>query len=142
MCVTRPRLVTDHDVPYYTLQGLRSERYVGERRADTSQATTNFGLINRTYDTDADYDPQYEKTQWQRFEHKVFRLNRESGRNVQYKVLYMGRHGEGYHNVAEAFYGTPAWNVSLACRNSDGLETQGREILLMISKVLLVRIRW
>jgi broad specificity phosphatase PhoE len=30
---------------------------------------------------------------------------------VQYKVLFMGRHGEGYHNVAEAYYGTPAWNV-------------------------------
>lgn len=22
----------------------------------------------------------------------------------------MGRHGEGYHNVAESFYGTPAWD--------------------------------
>jgi hypothetical protein len=33
---------------------------------------------------------------------------------VQYKVLYMGRHGEGYHNVAEAFYGTPAWDVRLS----------------------------
>jgi hypothetical protein len=34
-------------------------------------------------------------------------------RNVQYKVLFMGRHGEGWHNAAESFYGTPAWNVSL-----------------------------
>lgn len=25
----------------------------------------------------------------------------------------MGRHGEGWHNAAESFYGTPAWNVSL-----------------------------
>lgn len=24
----------------------------------------------------------------------------------------MGRHGEGWHNAAETFYGTPAWNVS------------------------------
>lgn len=24
----------------------------------------------------------------------------------------VGRHGEGYHNVAESYYGTPAWNVS------------------------------
>lgn len=24
----------------------------------------------------------------------------------------MGRHGEGYHNAAETYYGTPAWNVS------------------------------
>jgi hypothetical protein len=71
----------------------------------------NLGLINRTYDADMEYDPKHEKTQWQRFEHQVFRLNRDSGRNVQYKVLYMGRHGEGYHNVAEAFYGTPAWDV-------------------------------
>ena len=31
---------------------------------------------------------------------------------MQYKVLYLGRHGEGYHNVAESYYGTPAWNVS------------------------------
>lgn len=51
------------------------------------------------------------ETQWQRFAHEVRRLNRESGRGVQYKVLYLGRHGEGYHNVAEAYYGTPAWDV-------------------------------
>ena len=47
----------------------------------------------------------------QKFEHYVWRLNRGSGRNVQYKVLYLGRHGEGYHNVAESYYGTPLWNV-------------------------------
>lgn len=73
----------------------------------------DFGLINRAYDTDDEYDPNYRKTQWQRFQHQVFRLNQQSGRNVQYKVLYMGRHGEGLHNVAESFYGTPAWDVSL-----------------------------
>jgi len=78
------------------------------------QTATNFGLINQTYNTDSEYDPEHKKTQWQRFEHKVFRLNRQSGRNVQYKVLYMGRHGEGYHNAAESFYGTPAWNVRKA----------------------------
>ena len=25
----------------------------------------------------------------------------------------MGRHGEGYHNAAETYYGTPAWNVRI-----------------------------
>ncbi|KAI9780676.1 MAG: hypothetical protein M1839_006617 [Geoglossum umbratile] len=73
--------------------------------------TTNFGLINRTYDTDRDYDPEHEKTQWQRFQHQVFELNRGSGRRVQYKVLYLGRHGEGYHNVAESHYGTHDWDL-------------------------------
>jgi len=24
----------------------------------------------------------------------------------------MGRHGEGWHNAAETYYGTTAWNVS------------------------------
>ena len=74
--------------------------------------STDFGLINRTYDTDGPDGSQH-KTQWQRFGDYVSTLNRESGRHVQYKVLYMGRHGEGVHNVAEAYYGTPAWNVSL-----------------------------
>ncbi|KAH0566506.1 hypothetical protein GP486_000087 [Trichoglossum hirsutum] len=72
---------------------------------------TNFGLINRTYDTDHEYDPEHKKTQWQRFQHRVFRYNHESGKNVQYKVLFLGRHGEGYHNVAEAFYGTHDWDL-------------------------------
>jgi len=79
-------------------------------KADISKSTVNFGLINRTYETDNEVPADW--TQWQKFEHYVWRLNRGSGRFVQYKVLYMGRHGEGYHNVAETYYGTPAWNVS------------------------------
>ncbi|KAI9849943.1 MAG: hypothetical protein M1837_000157 [Sclerophora amabilis] len=73
-------------------------------------AARNFGLITRPYDTDAEYDPDHNKTQWQRFEHQVFHLNRECEKNVEYKVLYMGRHGEGVHNVAEVYYGTQAWD--------------------------------
>jgi len=38
-------------------------------------------------------------------------MNRESGDDVAYKVLFLGRHGQGYHNVAEEFYGTEAWDV-------------------------------
>lgn len=30
---------------------------------------------------------------------------------MEYKVLFLGRHGEGWHNAAESYYGTPAWNV-------------------------------
>lgn len=25
----------------------------------------------------------------------------------------MGRHGNGWHNAAETYYGTPAWNVRI-----------------------------
>ncbi|KAI0534120.1 phosphoglycerate mutase-like protein [Xylaria digitata] len=72
--------------------------------------TVNYGLINRSYPTDNEFDRHGKKTQWQRFEHYVNTLNRNADKNTQYKVLFMARHGEGYHNAAESYYGTPAWN--------------------------------
>jgi hypothetical protein len=78
----------------------------------SSQVSSDFGLIDRTYDTDADFDPEGRKTQWERFENVVRTLNDKADHHTQYKVLYMGRHGQGYHNVAESYYGTEAWDVS------------------------------
>lgn len=72
--------------------------------------TTNFGLINRTYPADSTLHSHHNLTQWQRFTHQVTQLNREAPRGTEYKLLYMGRHGDGYHNDAQAYYGTPAWN--------------------------------
>ncbi|KAF8862429.1 phosphoglycerate mutase family protein [Acephala macrosclerotiorum] len=88
-------------------------------------ATTNFGLISRVYDTDTKFDLE-EKSQWQRFDNHVSQLNKKSDSNIEYKVLYssspvfkistlidklvVGRHGQGYHNAAESFYGTEAWD--------------------------------
>ena len=82
------------------------------RTANPLQTKENFGLISRQYDTDARSDPWNRHSQWQRFESKVNSLNAHSDRHTQYKVIWFGRHGEGFHNVAESYYGTPAWNVS------------------------------
>lgn len=49
-------------------------------------------------------------TQWQRFNNYLFYLNSQAPANVAYKLLFIGRHGEGYHNAAQTYYGTPAWN--------------------------------
>lgn len=38
-------------------------------------------------------------------------MNDASQQNAKYKVLFLGRHGEGIHNVAEKRYGTRAWDV-------------------------------
>lgn len=78
------------------------------------QATTNFGLIDRKYPTDQHFDPAGQKSQWERLEKWLSYLNSDCHKDesVQYKILFMGRHGEGWHNAAERFYGTPAWNVS------------------------------
>jgi broad specificity phosphatase PhoE len=85
------------------------------------QTATNFGLINRTYPTDNECDRSF--TQWQKLEFYVNSLNLRSGKDVDYKVLFLGRHGEGYHNVAETYYGTPAWNCYWSIRDGNGTVT-------------------
>jgi hypothetical protein len=79
---------------------------------DTTLKNKDFGLINRKYDTDG--AEEQSTTPWQRFERYVRQLNKESGKDVQYKVIYLGRHGQGWHNVAEEKYGSEAWDVSTA----------------------------
>lgn len=49
--------------------------------------------------------------QWQKFAKHIQSMNDASQENVKYKVLFLGRHGEGVHNVAERRYGTKAWDV-------------------------------
>ncbi|KFX89934.1 hypothetical protein V490_06751 [Pseudogymnoascus sp. VKM F-3557] len=92
-------------VPGYFVQDIDSTPTDG-----FDYTATNFGLIDQQYDSDASFDPTGTKTQWERFENEVGRLNAHSEINERYAVLYLGRHGEGYHNVAESSYGTPAWN--------------------------------
>lgn len=96
-------------INYTTETGYFLQDEVSTNATSFNFMTTNFGLINRTYPSDTSVH-QHNSTQWQRFKHQVAQLNRQAPRGVQYKVLYMGRHGDGYHNDAQAFYGTPAWN--------------------------------
>jgi hypothetical protein len=71
-----------------------------------------FGLLPRQYPTDSDEIP--DTRDWIRFKHHVESLNRSSSKsNVSYKVLFLTRHGFGYHNKKEKEVGTPEWDVSL-----------------------------
>ncbi|KOS42731.1 hypothetical protein ACN38_g6358 [Penicillium nordicum] len=70
----------------------------------------NFGLIGRTYPADKENKKHESLTQWERFHNQVTELNDQSPPHIEYKVLFLGRHGEGWHNAAETYYGTPAWN--------------------------------
>ncbi|KAB8233055.1 histidine phosphatase superfamily [Aspergillus alliaceus] len=79
--------------------------------------TSNFGLIPRNYDTEL--DPEGHKTQWERFEHHLNRLNRDSSPDTQFKLLFLGRHGEGVHNVAERKYGTELWDCYWSLQDGD-----------------------
>ncbi|KAH8681962.1 histidine phosphatase superfamily [Xylariales sp. PMI_506] len=85
--------------------------------------TVNYGLINQSYPTDAEYDPTGSKTQWERFAYYVDILNAEADKDTQYKVLYIARHAEGAHNAAQTYYGTPAWNCYWAEQDGNGTAT-------------------
>lgn len=50
---------------------------------------------------------------WESFTAWVENLNEQSPDSIEYKVLYITRHGLGYHNAFEAQVGREAWNVSL-----------------------------
>ncbi|KAK6062931.1 CCR4-Not complex component [Seiridium cupressi] len=100
----------DSYINYTTVTGFFQQDDSATDASTFDYTTANYGLINRTYETDAEFDPHGTKTQWQRFEYYVNTLNQEADHKTQFKVVYFARHGEGYHNAAETFYGTPAWN--------------------------------
>lgn len=77
--------------------------------SDFDNTAQNFGLIHRKYPTDDTAEPAG-LTDWQRFLRYVRYLESTSAKSTTYKLLYLGRHGEGFHNVAEAYYGTQAWD--------------------------------
>ncbi|KAI4276982.1 MAG: hypothetical protein L6R38_005535 [Xanthoria sp. 2 TBL-2021] len=80
----------------------------------------DFGLLKKDYEADASLDPGEAKIgQWQRFEPEVTRLQDAATEGTVYKVLYLGRHGQGVHNVAEKKYGTAEWDRYWAAQEGD-----------------------
>ncbi|KAJ6036326.1 phosphoglycerate mutase-like protein [Penicillium herquei] len=115
--------VQAYTVNYTTVTGyfLQDE---SETDASTFDYTAvNFGLLNRTYPADKELKHANSLTQWERFYNQVQKLNDESHGDVEYKVLFLGRHGEGWHNAAQTYYGTPAWNCYWAELTGNGTAT-------------------
>jgi hypothetical protein len=87
------------------------------------RATTrvNLGLLERSYPTDVASGSslsQEDSTQWQRFHRYIRHLNANNA-NIQYKLLYLIRHGEGLHNVKEREVGRAEWDVSFISHQID-----------------------
>lgn len=47
---------------------------------------------------------------WTEILQELDELNRNSSEQEVYKLLFLGRHGQGYHNLANLKYGEKAWN--------------------------------
>ncbi|KAH8821123.1 phosphoglycerate mutase family protein [Xylogone sp. PMI_703] len=118
-----PVPVPEHHIEYTTIAGYFLQDAPATNPAALDYTTTNFGLIDRRYSTDAEFDPERSKTQWQRFEYMVNKLNEKAEEGVQYKILFMGRHGQGDHNVAESFYGTKAWDCYWSMKDGNDTTT-------------------
>ncbi|KAF9459985.1 histidine phosphatase superfamily [Collybia nuda] len=74
----------------------------------TIKIPARFGLLDDSQD------------RWTRFVTHIEELNKTPDRNTKYKVIFFGRHGEGFHNVGEAKYGTKAWDDYWSKLNGDG----------------------
>ncbi|RGP66990.1 phosphomutase pmu1 [Fusarium longipes] len=99
------------EIKYTSVEGFFKQDDPATDPSTFDYAEWNFGLLNRTYPTDPKNPRKGYKTQWERFEQYVKHLNRNASRDrTRYKVLVMGRHGDGWHNAAEAYYGKAAWN--------------------------------
>lgn len=61
----------------------------------------NFGLIDKSYQSSSDASDG--STQWQKLKAHVDDLNKKSPQVSSYKLLFLARHGEGWHNRAEAY---------------------------------------
>ncbi|EPS94748.1 hypothetical protein FOMPIDRAFT_1169401 [Fomitopsis schrenkii] len=80
-----------------------------------------FGLLDESED------------HWSKFDSKVANLNETAPSGVHYKVFFLGRHGQGWHNVAEAKYGTQAgiaWDDYYSKLNGDDEMTWGPDPVL------------
>ncbi|CEQ38919.1 SPOSA6832_00375 [Sporobolomyces salmonicolor] len=88
-------------------------------------------------DSDA-YDPLSDSfgiidkspTRWNRFQDKVDRLNADSHEHAAYKVFFLARHGQGWHNVAETKYGSKAWDEYWSMQYGDDEITWGPDPVL------------
>ncbi|KAH9906667.1 phosphoglycerate mutase-like protein [Xylariomycetidae sp. FL2044] len=100
----------DKHFEYETVHGFfeHEDEITGPQfRANTKPG---LGLIGRTYSTDAEYDPEGRKTQWERFSYFLKQQNVAGGAKVFYKLVIAGRHGQGFHNLKSLEVGRHAWD--------------------------------
>ncbi|KAJ7243210.1 histidine phosphatase superfamily [Mycena rebaudengoi] len=57
---------------------------------------------------------------WSNLRDNLRQMNADADSNTSFKLFLFGRHGQGYHNVAEEKYGTEAWDEYWAMLDGDG----------------------
>ncbi|KAJ7132667.1 histidine phosphatase superfamily [Mycena filopes] len=97
---------------YEALTGLFAQDDPLADPAAIGSAPPRFGLIDVS------------ESRWSALVQKLNELNAKQA-DTSYKLVFFGRHGQGWHNVAEAKYGTEAWDDHWAKLYGDGELTWG-----------------
>ena len=118
----------EYEYKYITLTGYFIQDDPLTDAAQFNFLTTNFGLIDRFYDSDPSLPNNgADLSQWKRFEHHISSLNRNAqnpgeeaaGAASGYVLFFLARHGNGYHNIAERYYGSVAWDCHFSALDGD-----------------------
>ncbi|KAK4652333.1 putative phosphoglycerate mutase pmu1 [Podospora pseudocomata] len=81
------------------------------------------GLIDQPYPTDEAFDPQRSKQPWERFVNLLNSWNESEKGKAAYKLIYVTRHGQGYHNAKESDVGSAEWETRWVMLNGDDNST-------------------
>lgn len=89
--------------------------------------------LSETDETEFDYLKEHFGIMgtWDEIITNLHELNQKANQDEeQYKILYLARHGQGYHNLAHTKYGDDAWNEYWSKLNGDGEIVWGPDALL------------
>ncbi|EGG06750.1 uncharacterized protein MELLADRAFT_116456 [Melampsora larici-populina 98AG31] len=69
-----------------------------------------------------------DRDSWKKFDERIKRLNSKvfiETLRTMFEMIFIARHGEGFHNIAESKYGTPMWDCYWSELNGDQNLTWG-----------------
>ena len=92
---------------YTSLQGIFIQDSASFNSTGYNVLNDSFGLIDKS------------SSRWTNLTSYLNQLNSQADSQTAYKLIFIARHGQGFHNLAESTYGTPAWNCYLAQQYSD-----------------------
>ncbi|KAL1690912.1 histidine phosphatase superfamily [Schizophyllum commune] len=100
-------------ITFSTLPGFFVHEDIGADPAAIRAVPPRFGLKDDSSD------------RWRKLLSHIHHLNATAEDGALYKLFILGRHGQGYHNLAESKYGTKAWDDYWAKLNGDDEITWG-----------------
>ncbi|KAG9004068.1 hypothetical protein FRB90_011057 [Tulasnella sp. 427] len=111
-------VASNQEITYVAVPGFFKQDKSNADPDKIGPAPNRFGLIDS------------HKHYWSTFEKKISKLNKKSDEDTSYKVLYLARHGEGFHNVGMDYYGEDEWDRKWGRKNGNGTITWGPDAQL------------